>query len=583
MHAVTLLHSARLLLKLSSRAVALEPRALSSILFGLAAIASPDPAFARNWLVLHDGSGDAPTIQAAVDSAAAAGDSIFVGPGSYIEEVLINNKSLVMLSLEGRDQTRIMGVLAPLKLTGSGTKKIVDLTFHGDIGAEGPGTFESCEFSLSHTGALGSGTYTSCVFDENGTGAATSVGQPASYISCVFTGNDIGAAGTSGSYVSCLFTRNGTGAWGSDTFVECEFRENGDGVLVDRGTLTNCDISDNTGYGLGITPGFPSSTVRIENCNVSRNGEYGILGGASFISDPVNVECRETTVSDNTLDGVRGFGFAGFTMVDCEISGNGAAGSAIWLNLTRCVVWGNADGLIGTQMESFGGGLVMTESTYHANGGGMRAEPGAFLQDPGQITVNRSIVSGTLAGRGIPQCSEPQFLILSVECSDIFGNAGGDDVCQAAGPNNSSLDPLFCDAAAGDFTLEANSPCAPANSPAGCNLIGALPVGCQTLAIEPAASPQLRFGVGQNRPNPFNPSTVIDFTLPVAMPVALRIYDASGRLVRTLVEDGLEAGNHIAVWDGREASGRAAASGIYYYRIESEGYGVATRKMMLVK
>ncbi len=150
-------------------------------------------------------------------------------------------------------------------------------------------------------------------------------------------------------------------------------------------------------------------------------------------------------------------------------------------------------------------------------------------------------------------------------------------------PNNFYLDPLFCDASGGDFTLAADSPCAPANSPFGCNLIGALPVGCQVLAIEPAASPQLRFAVGQNRPNPFNPSTMIDYTLPVAMPVALRVYDPAGRLVRTLVEGSVEAGNHVAVWDGRDAAGRHAASEIYYCWLEGEGYGVATRKMILVK
>jgi FlgD Ig-like domain len=519
--------------------------AIPALLFGLAAIVSPGPALGRNWLVLNDGSGDAPTIQAAVDSAAAAGDSIFVGPGKYAENVLINGKGLVISSLEGRDQTLINGTVAAITLSGNGTKKIVGLTLQANKGADGEGTFESCEFSFC-----------------SGIGATVAFGR-------------------FGRYTSCLFTANGTGFFGyGGTFVDCEIRGNGAGAVLDRGSFTDCDISENGGTAVETGGDFPPPTMRITNCNISGNGWRGIQGTAFGGFNSLLVECTETKISDNGNGGFFGNGIVTFTMADCEISENDGPAGWAFSSLTRCVVWGNAGGLTSPGADEFAGGVTLVESTYHANGEGIRADP--RLGDPGRITVNRSIVSGTLVGRGIPQCSSPS-VTLSVECSDIFGNAGGDVVCQAAGPNNFTLDPLFCDAAGGDFTLAENSPCAPANSPAGCNLIGALPVGCQILGIEPAASPQLHFGVGQNRPNPFNPSTVIDFTLPVAMPVALRIYDASGRLVRTLVDGALEAGNHIAVWDGREASGSEAASGIYYYRIEGEGYGVVSRKMMLVK
>ncbi len=103
----------------------------------------------------------------------------------------------------------------------------------------------------------------------------------------------------------------------------------------------------------------------------------------------------------------------------------------------------------------------------------------------------------------------------------------------------------------------------------------------QGVAGEVGASP-LRFAVAQNRPNPFNPSTEIHFTAPSTGPVALRIYDVDGRLVRTLVDEIVAAGQHVAVWDGRDAHGAAAASGIYYYRIDAGDFS-ATRKMVLVK
>ena len=71
-------------------------------------------------------------------------------------------------------------------------------------------------------------------------------------------------------------------------------------------------------------------------------------------------------------------------------------------------------------------------------------------------------------------------------------------------------------------------------------------------------------------PNPFNPSTVIRFDLPAGRTVTLRIYDASGRLVRTLLDGrGLPGGRQDARWDGRDDRGRALASGVYFYRLDT--------------
>ncbi|MBK7702255.1 MAG: hypothetical protein IPI34_04845 [bacterium] len=67
--------------------------------------------------------------------------------------------------------------------------------------------------------------------------------------------------------------------------------------------------------------------------------------------------------------------------------------------------------------------------------------------------------------------------------------------------------------------------------------------------------------LAQNAPYPFNPSTVIRFSLPQAGPVSLRIYDVRGRQVRSLVEGNREAGAHSVVWDGRDDRG-GNASGV---------------------
>ncbi|MDX2473638.1 MAG: proprotein convertase P-domain-containing protein, partial [Candidatus Krumholzibacteria bacterium] len=90
------------------------------------------------------------------------------------------------------------------------------------------------------------------------------------------------------------------------------------------------------------------------------------------------------------------------------------------------------------------------------------------------------------------------------------------------------------------------------------------------------------FALHDNYPNPFNPITNINFDLPKAGHVSLRIYDLSGRLVRSLVDENLARSSHTYQWDGADNSGRRAASGVYYYRVQTERTS-ETGKMMLVK
>jgi hypothetical protein len=85
-----------------------------------------------------------------------------------------------------------------------------------------------------------------------------------------------------------------------------------------------------------------------------------------------------------------------------------------------------------------------------------------------------------------------------------------------------------------------------------------------------------------NYPNPFNPRTTIRFGLPTAGHVDLSIYNVLGQRVRVLVNDEYQAGNHVATWNGQDASGTMVTSGIYFCRIKAGTY-TATRKMLLLK
>jgi len=86
----------------------------------------------------------------------------------------------------------------------------------------------------------------------------------------------------------------------------------------------------------------------------------------------------------------------------------------------------------------------------------------------------------------------------------------------------------------------------------------------------------------QAYPNPFNPMTRIRYTVAENGPVRLAVYDAAGRLVRTLVERDHVAGQHELVWYGRDDAGRAQASGTYLLRLETAA-GAGSSRITLVR
>ncbi len=85
-----------------------------------------------------------------------------------------------------------------------------------------------------------------------------------------------------------------------------------------------------------------------------------------------------------------------------------------------------------------------------------------------------------------------------------------------------------------------------------------------------------------NFPNPFNPSTTISYDLAISGPVRLDIFETSGRLVRTLVNEEQGAGHQNVFWNGRDSNNRNLASGVYLYRLQTDEQ-VQSRRMTLLK
>ena len=91
-----------------------------------------------------------------------------------------------------------------------------------------------------------------------------------------------------------------------------------------------------------------------------------------------------------------------------------------------------------------------------------------------------------------------------------------------------------------------------------------------------------QFGLFENYPNPFNPSTTIRYDLAGAVDVNLVVYDVLGQKVRQLVDMRQPGGTYSVVWDGRNGQGQQVANGVYFYELKAGAFH-STRKMMLTK
>ena len=99
---------------------------------------------------------------------------------------------------------------------------------------------------------------------------------------------------------------------------------------------------------------------------------------------------------------------------------------------------------------------------------------------------------------------------------------------------------------------------------------------------EQIPKPQNIYSLSPNYPNPFNPETTINFSLQETGDVNLNVYNVKGQLVKTLVDQKKDAGNHSVVWAGKDNNNRKVATGVYFYRIKA-GEFTDMKKMLLIK
>ena len=96
--------------------------------------------------------------------------------------------------------------------------------------------------------------------------------------------------------------------------------------------------------------------------------------------------------------------------------------------------------------------------------------------------------------------------------------------------------------------------------------------------------PQLVTKLNTNYPNPFNPETIISFSIAEASSfVTLDIFNIKGQKVKQLVTDQLSSGEHSITWTGTDQNNKPVSSGVYFYRLKVDGKTIGTKRMLLLK
>ena len=111
-------------------------------------------------------------------------------------------------------------------------------------------------------------------------------------------------------------------------------------------------------------------------------------------------------------------------------------------------------------------------------------------------------------------------------------------------------------------------------------------LGVNRLALPAPVSLQTRpavFSLADNYPNPFNPTTTLQYALPQAADVALTVYNVLGQPVRTLVAERQNAGRYTVEWDATNDQGHRLSAGMYFYRLQAGGDFREVKKMLLLK
>jgi parallel beta helix pectate lyase-like protein len=383
-------------------------------------------ASGRTWMISPDGSGDAPTIQAGIDSS-SSGDSVLVHPGTYYESISFRGRNITVKSSDGPGQTTI-------DATGTGSRVV---------------TFSSNE----HRAAVISGfTLT------GGDGGIAVVNAEPSIINNVITGNS--ETHDDGGGIICVAG-----------FMQFQR------PLISGNTVTN-NFAPWNGGGIEFFQYVIPELIgnRIEG-NHARDGDGGGIYYAIFGDGAV---IRHNTVINNIAGDHGGGVYIGdgqtTSSMDVEISWNLVANNTA---NGRAQVQNSAGGIWLWATNAWVHHNTIVENT--GNGPNEAYAGGLAIDGPGSPLIEQNIIAFNTRGGGI-WCANGATPVIRNNLA--WQNVGGDGVRDCAdwwqSNGNTIGNPYFCDMAAGDFTVAPNS--GVMTHPAG--PLGAFPnPGCAPVAV----------------------------------------------------------------------------------------------------
>lgn len=342
----------------------------------------------------------------------------------------------------------------------------------------------------------------------------------------------------------------GLRAGGQGTISHCLIEGNtavtGGGVIIHICNMRRCTIVNNKadyGGGIAIDSTYAIATAIVENSIIAFN-----TGGGAFYC-PSDTTTWHLAVSCTDI-----YGNAG---------GDSLCGNTGWGNISEDPLFCDRQGGVYT---------VATDSPCASANNTCGVQMGAFGVDCGPVPVAFAAVQ-TTALEGAVEIHWDIVADEPVAGFDVFRSKASSTRelrLNTAGP---------VDAARRTYRDDSVEP----STVYTYRVIAVAPDGTElssrtaTVTTRPG-----RLVLEQNRPNPFNPSTMICYTLPADTRVEIAVYDALGRRVTTLVAGIQGAGPHDVLWNGRDHRGQPVGSGVYFVKLVT-GTRTLTRKMLLLK